>query len=379
MMQILHTISSLRLKSGGTSTCTYDLLTALNMFSCQTDILTLDVNNDTDKIIGQRESWMKVQPFDAMTPFRVSRNLKQFLQDEDKYDLYHTNGLWLYCNHITAAIARKKDKPYLISLHGMLYPQALSRSSWKKELMRKLCFDSDLKQAACIHATCMEEMKYYRLLGFKNPVAVIANPVPFPENEIASKKDDVFRIGFLGRIHPFKNIDVLIKAWSILNIGKSELVIVGDGDKAFVDDLKKILFDLKISNVLFTGFLQGEEKRQMLSSLKYLILPSKSENFGMVVPEALIQGIPVIASKGTPWEELNTHHCGWWVDNDVDSLASTIREALNTPEEERIAMGERGKQLIKDNYSVEIVAGKMKKLYEWILYGGEKPDFVYLK
>lgn len=378
-MQILHTIPSLSLKSGGTSTCTYDLLTALNMFSCQTDILTLDVNNDTDKLIGQGESWMKVQPFDAKTPFKVSHNLKQFLQDEDKYDLYHTNGLWLYCNHITASIARKKGKPYLISLHGMLYPQALSRSSWKKVLMRKLCFDNDLEQAACIHATCMEEMKYYRLLGFKNPVAVIANPVVLPDKETTSKKDDIFRIGFLGRFHPIKNLDILIKAWALLDSKEWELVLIGNGDNNYVTYLKSLITNSNISNISFTGFLQGREKREMIATLRYLILPSRSENFGMVVPEALIQGIPVIASKGTPWEELNTHHCGWWVDNDVDTLASTIREALNTPEEERIAMGERGKQLVKDHYSVEIVAGKMKRLYEWILNGGKNPDFVYLK
>ena len=111
----------------------------------------------------------------------------------------------------------------------------------------------------------------------------------------------------------------------------------------------------------------------------FLIVPSDFENFGNIVTEALVRRIPVIASKGTPWQELNTFHCGWWVDNDVDTLVSTVRLALDTPEEERLAMGERGKQLIKSNYSIEIVANKMKRLYEWILYGGEKPEFVYTK
>lgn len=113
--------------------------------------------------------------------------------------------------------------------------------------------------------------------------------------------------------------------------------------------------------------------------LSYLIVPSDFENFGNIITEAMVHGIPVIASKGTPWQELNMHHCGWWVDNDVDTLAATIREALALSEEERIAMGKRGQQLVKENYSVEMVALKMKELYEWILYGGEKPEFVYLK
>lgn len=380
-MQILHTISFFGLKSGGTTTCTYDLLTALNMSSCKTDILTLDVQKVTDKIIGQSESWIKAQPFDARTPFQISYNLKQFLLDENEYDMYHTNGLWLYCNHITASIAREKGKPYLISLHGMLYPQALSRNSWRKVLMRKLCFGYDLEQATCIHATCMEEMKYYRLLGFKNAVAVIANPVSLPENEIASKKDDIFRIGFLGRIHPRKQIERLIYACKKLDglIKNTEILIMGEGDDSYMSFLKDEVKRLNLSNVCFTGFVTGNDKYEKLASLSVLCVPSDFENFGMIITEALSVGIPVIASKGTPWEELNTHHCGWWVDNDVDTLAATIREALNTPEEERVAMGERGKQLIKDNYSIEIVANKMKRLYEWILYGGEKPEFVYTK
>ncbi|MDR0605626.1 MAG: glycosyl transferase family 1, partial [Bacteroidales bacterium] len=88
--------------------------------------------------------------------------------------------------------------------------------------------------------------------------------------------------------------------------------------------------------------------------------------------------VAFIASNETPWEELNTHNCGWWVDNDVDTLTTTIERAIRLPEEERLAMGKRGQKLIKNNYSVEIVAKKMIRLYDWILNGGEKPEFVYL-
>lgn len=380
-MYILHSIPSFGLKSGGTSTCTYDLLSALNHQSCPADVLTLNLQNTLDEIIGEGEAWIKALPFDARTPFQFSNNLKQFLLEERIYDLYHTNGLWLYCNHITASIARKKDKPYLISLHGMLYPQALSRSSWKKVLMRKFCFDDDLARAACIHVTCVEEMNHYRQLGFENPVAVIPNPVPFFEMGEMKGKNEISRIGFLGRIHPRKQVERLIYAWKKLGnqISGAELLIMGEGDDSYLSFLKQEVKRLNLSGVCFTGFVSGNDKYEKLASLSCLCVPSDFENFGMIITEALSVGTPVIASKGTPWEELNTHRCGWWVDNDVDTLAATIREALNTSEEERQTMGERGKQLIKDNYSVEMVAGKMKRLYEWILYGGEKPEFVYLK
>lgn len=133
---------------------------------------------------------------------------------------------------------------------------------------------------------------------------------------------------------------------------------------------------LHLSNVQFTGFLSGQEKETTCQSLSYLFVPSDFENFGMIVAEALVRGIPVMASKGTPWEELNTYRCGWWVDNDVDTIASTMRAAIEMTEEERRAMGERGRQLIINHYSVEVVAAQMKSVYEWLL-GGVKPDCVY--
>ncbi|WP_288737364.1 glycosyltransferase [uncultured Parabacteroides sp.] len=380
-MHILHTISSFGLNSGGTTTCSYDLLTALNQCSCKTDMLTLDVQNPSDQLIGLGESWIKVQPFDARTPFLVSSNLKQFLLKEKKYDLYHTNGLWLYCNHITASVARKKDKPYLISLHGMLYPQALARSRWKKVLMRKLYFDEDLVNADCIHVTCREEMEYYRLLGFKNPVAVVPNLVLIPKVNVIKKEDHMCRVGYLGRLHPRKHVERLIYAVKKLEgyIDDIEIVVMGNGDESYISFLKQEVKRLNLSNVSFVGFISGNDKYKKLASLSVLCVPSDFENFGMIITEALSVGTPVIASKCTPWEELNTHRCGWWVDNDVDTLAVTIRKALELSEEERIAMGERGRELVKENYSVEMVGKKMKELYKWILYGGQKPEFVYLK
>ena len=64
-----------------------------------------------------------------------------------------------------------------------------------------------------------------------------------------------------------------------------------------------------------------------------MILPSKSENFGNVVIESLIEGTPVIASKGTPWEELDENRCGFHIDTSNSSLLiSKIKEIINSDE-----------------------------------------------
>jgi glycosyltransferase involved in cell wall biosynthesis len=134
---------------------------------------------------------------------------------------------------------------------------------------------------------------------------------------------------------------------------------------------------LRINNIRFSGFLQGAAKEIALQNLDYLILPSKSENFGMVVPEALWHNVPVIASKGTPWEELEQHQAGWWVEAEVTSFAAAIETVLHLPESERIRMGSNGKKLIEVNYGVKKVAAQMNDLYGWMLGEKNKPDFVY--
>lgn len=378
-MKILQTIAGFGAKSGGTSTCTYDLVAALNQLNCQTDILTLKPNDPTDHLMGVGEQWIKALPHDGKTPFGYSHNIVHYLNTTD-YDLYHTNGLWMYCNHVTISVARKKGKPYIITPHGMLYPQALARSAWKKKLMMHLCFDKDIREANCIHATCMQEMKYYRDLGYKNPVAVIANPMPLPKyiDDIKPKRSKK-RIGFLGRLHPRKNVKGLIEAWA--SLGKAtknaELYIMGKGDETYEAYLKELVVTLGLTNVVFAGFVNGREKFEKLATLTALFVPSDFENFGMIITEALIVKTPVMASLGTPWEELNTRRCGWWVNNDIHTLAQTMEEVFSLSDEELLAMGERGKQLVMEKYSSVQVATQMKHLYEWILNGGQKPDFVF--
>ena len=107
-----------------------------------------------------------------------------------------------------------------------------------------------------------------------------------------------------------------------------------------------------------------------------MVVPSDFENFGNIVTEALVRGIPVIASKGMPWQELDEFHCGWWIDNDQETINQTLHIAINTPESERIEMGMHGKQLVAEKYSVDSLGEKMKQFYEWILYGGTMPEFV---
>ena len=375
-MKILQTISGFGAHSGGTSTCTYDLLTAMHRAGCDVDLMT----TVTDDLMGHGETWIKALDNDCISPYGYSRNMNRYLRQTD-YDLYHTNGMWMHCNHITCAIARKKNKPYVITPHGMLHPQAMKRSAWKKNIILSLGgVDKDLRLASCIHVTCREEMNNYRNLGYKNPVAIIPNPfnAPLYLNEIQNSRA-IRRIGFLGRLYPYKKVATLIDAW--ISLGKkvedTQLMIMGRGEPQYEQMLKERVQQHGLKNVEFTGFVTGREKFERLASLTALCVPSDFENFGMIVTEALSVGTPVIASLGTPWEDLKTRHCGYWVNNDVHTLAETIEKVLALPAKEIAAMGENGKLLVKEKYQDTQVAAMMTQLYRWITDEGPQPEFVY--
>ena len=376
-MNILHTITSMGVLSGGPAFSTLLSVQGERAIGLSSTILTFDIDKERDQLIDS-SPFIHLVARPKEQRFAYSSSFRKELMNE-RADLYHIQGIWQYPSMCTAAWARKKNKPYLITLRGMLYPQCFEKSAFIKKLSLWLYLKSDLQRAACLHATCMEEMEHLRNRGIHMPVAVIPNPIRTTGIQEKIVSPDKIRIGYLGRVHPRKRIEKIFYALDLLCDKEVEVFIIGDGDTEYMAFLRQEAERLHLSRVVFTGFLSGEEKEKALKSLSYLVVPSDFENFGNIITEALVKGIPVIASKGTPWEELNTHRCGWWVDNDVNTLAATLQEALSLPEAERIAMGERGKQLIRENYSVEMVAGKMKQLYEWILYGGEKPEFVYLK
>ena len=110
-----------------------------------------------------------------------------------------------------------------------------------------------------------------------------------------------------------------------------------------------------------------EEKWAYYRQADLLIHPSVSENFGITIAEGLAAGLPVICTKGTPWQDIEEHKCGWWIDIGVEPLAQALKAAMTLSYEDRQAMGERGQKLIADKYTWDAVAEKMVNGYKGIL------------
>ncbi len=391
-MKILQTIPYMLAAHGGPSTCTNALMDGLYDVSQygknDVDLLTSYPREDAQTVLGIDSPWMNAVECDYKTPLALSKNIDEYLKQKE-YDLYHANTLWLYPTHATCRYAKNVGKPYILSPHGMLYPTALAVSAWKKRLMGALWYRKDVMEASCLHATCVQEMEYCRTYGYKGPIAVIPNPVVFPEYiQDYRRTSDSFKflegkrsIGFLGRLHPIKKVENLIYALDKLPVdlrAKVSLQIMGKFDDQYEQWLKDEVKRLDLEeSVAFVGYVDGKEKYDRLARLSALMVPSAQENFGMIVPEALICGTPVYASLGTPWEELNEYGCGWWKSNDPKRIADVIIEILSKTEMELQEMGQKGRMLMVEKYEQHKVAQMMIDLYRWILEGGNKPAFVY--
>lgn len=377
-MKIIHVINSMSTACGGPARTTLLTLRGLRKIGINARVLTNQLRSEGTLV--SKELFIDYLPLPNFYYSRwgYSAVFGKALKKTSGADIFHIQGLWQYQGYATARFAQESHCPYVITLHGTLHPGALRYSSFIKKISLLLFQSKQLQQAACIHVTCMEEMENYRLLGFSNSVAVIPNPIECCELAEPFFKDGVKRVGYLGRIQPYKRVDRLIEVWRNLN-EPGELVIMGDGDPDYVSVLRNKVKETGLRNVRFTGWISGKEKQELLASLTCLVVPSDFENFGMIIPEALLQEVPVIASTGSPWEELGANRCGWWVDNDVDTLTETVRKALSLDKEVLQEMGKRGRQLVLDKYSVDVVSRQMKEMYDWILNQQSKPNFIFEK
>ena len=169
------------------------------------------------------------------------------------------------------------------------------------------------------------------------------------------------RLLFVGRIDPIKALDNLIAALGKLPEAVA-LTIAGQGDAVYVETLRRQCAAAGVSGqVRFTGFADGAAKAKLYAEADLAITPSHSENFGMVVAEALGHGVPVVVSRGTPWQRVEREGCGLWVGNRPEELAAAVTQALRM---DLRAMGERGRAWMEREYSWDGRAKEMLAVYE---------------
>jgi len=162
----------------------------------------------------------------------------------------------------------------------------------------------------------------------------------------------------------------LIEAWASLAPGDWKLAIAGPDEAGYRAVLERQIRTHSLADrILLLGVVDDDEKWSLLEQCELFIGPSRTENFGMAIAEALQSGTPVITTTGTPWRELVERDCGWWVEPDAAALQRALKEATQAAAEELRRRGGKGRRLIAEKYSWDQVAAKTLDLYRSILAG----------
>ena len=421
------------------------------------------------RIVQMRPAW----PHFLYFSWQMLRQLPALCRNAD---VVHVHSNWTFPVWWGCRCALKSGKPLVMSPHGCLDPVRL-RHAWFKKRLVGWIDRALLRRAAAVHAT--SEMERGWVVRFLRPPSgrkeegkrgegkrggepqvggggneegkrvVVPNGVSL--RPLSGRKREGKRGGepkeeggrmvlYLGRLHPLKGLDMLVEAWGNLHKAQHQspqpsmehwrLVIAGPDEQGTRAALERQARELGLmESITFAGPVYGGEKERLLDTADLFVLPSRSENFGLVVAEALGAGVPVIATRAAPWRELlgycdhpvdamgsvkadteraldahrtcngvsrgespaaqdfnlnfvttgwsqkevaitsvkqGASRCGWWVEVGVGPLAEALREAMGLTDEERWAMGQNGRRLVERKYRWEAVAEQMVELYTHI-------------
>jgi glycosyltransferase involved in cell wall biosynthesis len=288
-------------------------------------------------------------------------------------------GLWLPSNHFAAQIATQSQTPFVSSPRGMLSREALKVSKWKKKIAWNLYQRRDLRRASVLHATSEAEARDFRGRKLSQPIAIVPNGVEIPigiqRSDNTSHKSRT--VLFLSRLHPIKGLKDLVNAWARVRPSGWRAVIAGPDENHHRREIESLAESSGTrGDFEFVGAVDDGQKWKLLSEADLFVLPSYSESFGLAIAEAMAAGVPVITTRATPWRDIETHRCGWWVDTGADSIARSLSLATACTREELEAMGARGRELVSKNYSWKSAAKNLLSVFEWVLGQAEKPACV---
>lgn len=356
-------------------------------------------------------------------------------------DIIHNHGLWMWPNKYARCAANEAGKPLVISTRGMVEGWSLGRSVARKFVAWHLFERKNLESAALFHATSESEaksiedafqfkfkLKFKRGYGLQAagyrddpssisdlPIAgwprivVAANgadvPERIPSREVVEARFPRLRgkkwLLFMSRIHPKKGIDLLLQAWkeqlaaapSGLGLRLSEvvLVIAGADTQGYGKEVERMIMEKELGEtVMMTGHVDEEVREALLGHSMFLVLPSHSENFGLVVAESLAAGRPVLTTTGTPWgatrssirmririkeddneQSMNLEENGCGVICEVSGLNKALGRMLRFSDEQLEEMGRKGKKMVAERFSWKAAAETILEAYGGLIRNSE--------
>lgn len=312
-------------------------------------------------------------PWHPLGQWRAARRMRRIVAAsaalaaaEGRRFVVHLHGVWVAPVQAAARAATAAGATLVVSPHGMLRAEALRKSRWRKRLVWHASLRRLLLRADTLHVTSPAEGEdLVALLPGCGPVLVplgVRPPADAPRDRAAGAPR---RAGYLGRLLPIKHLDGLLEAWKAAAPAGWRLSIRGPSDGHEAARLATLADRLGIAaGVEIGGAVPQEGLGEHFASLDLFVLPSRSEAFALVVGEALAAGVPAICTTAAPWAAIAARDCGWSVAPTVPALAEALERATALAPEALRAMGRRGQEWVRAEYSWGHVAGRhLDELY----------------
>lgn len=388
---------------GGPIHSTYELAKALKKSDVDVRVITTNANgNEKLKIktgvFHKLENDLPVKYYKSLDSRGSSLSmLFNLWQDIKKSDVVYLISIFSPSTPLTIFICKLYKKPLIISPRGQLGKWCLEQGNPLKKLWLRLFIQPIIHSSnhyVSWHLTSEQEQQDVLFVYPSAKTFVIPNGVSEELFSLNDKpKDKTFYNKYtrfdcsdkkiiisMGRLQKVKGFDILIEAiekigekkkqdWMIDKIGMIDrpdvvLLIAGEdfGEKEKLDWL---IGNLGLREKVFLiGRIEGLEKIEFLRNADLFALASHHENFGIVIAEALAAGTPVIASRNTPWQDVEKQNCGKWIENTPEKFAEAINEILNG---DTLQMGKNGSQYISENFDWESISIQFKGFVKTIL------------
>lgn len=387
-MRVLHVIPAIAPRYGGPSRAIVEMCRALAARGVDVQIATtdgdgpgrLDVPTETVVERGGVPAIFFARHWSRL--FDLSRPLARWLDaNVARFDAVHVHAVFGHACLAAARACQRRSVPYLVRPLGTLDPWSMAQKPLRKQLFLRLGGWRMLREAAAIHYTSADERRLAEESlglerGFVVPLAVddaafvARGRTALLRERHPALGDDPYLL-FLSRIHPKKGLDFLIPAFAEVARrpagGGWRLLLAGDGESEHVAEVRRLAQSSGVDErIHFTGWLDGELKAAAIEGAGLLVLPSRQENFGLAVVEALAAGVPVLVSEHVNIApEIAEAGAGWVTPLEPDALTRSLAEAIGCAEE-RTRRGEAGRDLARRRYTWDAVAQELIQVYQTV-------------